>query len=108
MRMRLAGLGMLLAATLGFAGCGGTRKAHQEAGQVRDDARRIQRIPEYSSPDVAEAAMGRKPNAVHTEGDREIHYYVIRGAVGGETLRLVYRDNKLVAQSIEQRGGGGE
>lgn len=108
MRMRLAGCAVVLVAGLVLGGCGGTHKAHRDAGQVRDDARRIQRIPDYSAPEVAVAAMGRKPDAVQNDGDREIHYYVIRGAVGGETLRLVYRDNKLVSQSIEQRGGGGE
>lgn len=91
-----------------MAGCGGTKAGVQQASMVREESRRVERIPEYSSPEVAESAMGRKPDAVQKDGDRLIYYYVIRGAVNGETLRLVYRDKKLISQSIEHSGGSGE
>ncbi|MBI3830735.1 MAG: hypothetical protein HY291_14535 [Planctomycetes bacterium] len=98
----------VLLAGASLAGCSGTKAGVQQASLVREDSRRMERIPESSAPDVALAAMGRKPDAVQKDGDRLIYYFVVRGALNGETLRLVYRDNKLISQSIEHTGGSGE
>lgn len=105
MHLRVVALVGISLAALFFTACGGTKEGIRQSNMVRDDAKRMQRIPNHSTPDVAEAAMGRKPDAVHKDGDREIHYYVIRGAVNGETLRLVYLNNELIGQSIENSGG---
>jgi len=94
-------LGLVLASTALVAGCYGARKGAEQAGLVAEDARRLQRIPVNSAPEIAEQIMGRKPSAVNQDGDLVIHYYVVRGAVDGETLRLVYRNNRLIAQNIE-------
>ena len=83
------------------AGCAGSRRGVEQAGMVAEDSRRLSRIPKDSTPAMAEAAMGRKPDAVNRDGDMEIHYYIIRGAVNGETLRLVFREGKLISQNIE-------
>ena len=101
MRCRWMGMSLLLASAALVSGCQGSRKGAEQAGMVAEDSRRLQRIPNNSAPDTAEQAMGRKPDAVNQDGDMVIHYYVIRGAVSGETLRLVYRNNRLIGQSIE-------
>ena len=83
------------------AGCGGSRRGAEQAGMIAEDSRRLTRIPKDSTPAMAEAAMGRKPDAVNRDGDFEVHYYIVRGAVNGETLRLVFREGKLISQNLE-------
>src|SRR5262245_34456686 len=99
-------MGSLLALLAISPGCGGTRQAVVEAGKVAEDTRRLQRIPDQSTPDVAEAAMGRKPDAVQRDGDREIHYYLVRGAADGEAIRFVYRQGKLIDRQVVQVASG--
>ncbi len=104
--MNRTGRSMLLVLCLGLAGCGGSRRAVEQAGLVADDTRRFERISDYSAPDVAQAAMGRKPDAVQHDGDKEIHYFMVKGATDGEALRLVYRDGKLVSRQVVQVAPG--
>ena len=85
-----------------MAGCGGrqSRIAHEKADMVAQDTRRVTRIPDRASPEMARAAMGRKPDAVRYVGKQEIHYYLIEGAAEGEALRLVFEGGELIGRSI--------
>lgn len=94
-------LGLLVLAT-GLPGCASTKRAVEAAGMVAEDTRRYERIPNHSAPNVAEGAMGRRPDAIQRDGDREIHYYLVKGAVDGEALQLVYRQGKLIDRQVVQ------
>lgn len=88
-------------------GCRGgptNRKARQQAQLVARDSQRITSIPAMATPEQARAAMGRAPDSVRRDRGRVIHYYLIRGAVDGEALRLVFRDGRLVGRSVVKTG----
>ncbi len=97
----------LLLLTAGLPACTtSTKHAVESAGLVAEDTRKYERIPDQSAPEVAQAAMGRRPDAVQRDGDREIHYYLVRGAADGEALRLVYRQGKLIDRQVVQVANG--
>lgn len=77
-----------------------TKRAIQQSQLVAEDSRKAVRIPDHCTQAEARAAMGRDPDEVRRDGDYVIHYYLVRGAVEGEALRLVFRDDRLVSRSV--------
>lgn len=91
---------LLLAGLLALPACFGTRQGVEQAQMVGTDMRRSERLRQYSSPEEAQTAMGRAPDIIQQEGDYEVHYYSIRGAAEGESVRLVYKNGKLVDRGL--------
>ncbi|GMV81959.1 MAG: hypothetical protein AMXMBFR7_31430 [Planctomycetota bacterium] len=98
-------MGLLVLAVLCFSsGCRSvprdTKEGVERSDVVAAERRRVMLIPDYSAPEIAEAAMKRPPDAIQRDGTDEVHYYLIQGAVEGEALRLVYRDSRLIGRSV--------
>lgn len=99
---------LLMLILLAMPACSGrrTQKAHVEAQKVAQDSRRVSRIPDKATPRMVRAAMGREPDDIRHVDNRLIYYYLIKGAVRGEALRLVFQDGVLIGRSIVQTGQG--
>jgi hypothetical protein len=88
-----------VAVTVGCSG-GGRKEAAREARDIQRETRTIDRITFNSTPEKAEAVLGRGPEAIHKQDDKEYRYYRVTGLPATQMLRLAFRNGVLVEKEI--------